>query len=220
VDSILEHPRGLLGISTGQLLDQRDSWPKMITTAKEFNPRCIELCAATDADLESLLQYTANNWSDLRGFTYLSVHAPFKKLVLNPEQRFELLTQVSDFADTIVFHPGAGDECLELGEIPRSVLENMDSRKTDARLVDEMEPIFENQGPDMGLCLDLAHLTTHYGDPVKMADDFLEVFEGRIRQLHLSSIRNGKHQSLLKEDIELFQPILDKCANIPWILEG
>ena len=53
-----------------------------------------------------------------------------------------------------------------------------------------------------------------------MAAELLDRFRGRLREVHLSSIRGGAHVTLTPEDEALFAPMLARCRDVPWILEA
>jgi hypothetical protein len=58
-------------------------------------------------------------------------------------------------------------------------------------------------------------------DPsMEMAGELLDRFGDRLRHVHLSSLQDGKHVPVLPEHDALFQPLLDRCRDVPWILEA
>ena len=48
----------------------------------------------------------------------------------------------------------------------------------------------------------------------------LDRFRSRLRQVHLSSLRNEHHVPLTESDEDLFGEVLDRCRDVPWILEA
>ena len=121
---------------------------------------------------------------------------------------------------SIVVHPDTEidlDSCRALGI--RLTLENMDFRKDSGRVAVELEPFFAAL-PDAGFCLDIAH--AHSIDPsMNTAHELLDCFGGRLRQVHLSSLDDdGHHMPVTKGDEWLFAPVLDRCRDVPWILEA
>ena len=94
----------------------------------------------------------------------------------------------------------------------------MDARKPSGRTVAELAPLFAAL-PEAGFCLDVAH--AHTVDPsMALAADLLDAFRARLREVHLSSIRDGGHVTLTPEDERAFAPHLDRCRDVPWILEA
>jgi sugar phosphate isomerase/epimerase len=100
----------------------------------------------------------------------------------------------------------------------RLVLENMDGRKSSGRTAHELDLVFE-QLPDAGFCFDIAHACSV--DPsMGVATDLLDRFRSRLRQVHVSSLEDGHHVPLTYDDEERFAAILDRCRDVPWILEA
>ena len=100
----------------------------------------------------------------------------------------------------------------------RLVLENMDDRKTTGRVGEQMESFFEEL-PDAGFCLDVAHVRAV--DPtMDAAHELLDRFRARLRHVHLSSLDDGHHVPLTEDDERLFAEVLNRCRDVPWILEA
>jgi len=56
---------------------------------------------------------------------------------------------------------------------------------------------------------------------LRLGYELLEAFGARLRQLHVSGIEpNGEHRPTTDEDLDLYQPLLDRCAHVPWVLES
>ena len=120
---------------------------------------------------------------------------------------------------SVVAHP---DTLSDVGRYralgTRLVLENMDDRKITGRVADEMEKFFEEL-PDAGFCLDVAHVRSV--DPtMDAAHELLDRFRSRLRHVHLSSLDDGRHVPLTEDDERLFAEVLDRCRDVPWILEA
>jgi hypothetical protein len=150
-------------------------------------------------------------------FDYVSVHAPVKGIdaIRGPS----LLQQLPPRVRSIVVYPDAEIDlasCRALGS--RLTIENMDFRKDSGRVAAELEPFFAAL-PDAGFCLDIAH--AHSIDPsMNAAHELLDRFGGRLRQVHLSSLCDGHHVPVTEGDESLFAPVLDRCRDVPWILEA
>jgi hypothetical protein len=52
------------------------------------------------------------------------------------------------------------------------------------------------------------------------AHELLDRFRSRLRHVHLSSLDGGRHVPLTEEDEGLFAEVLDRCRDVPWILEA
>jgi len=152
-------------------------------------------------------------------FIYLSVHAPVKHREVSEETLVDWLQSLPPTVETIVVHPdtlGGRDLYRRLGR--RLVVENMDNRKPTGRTPDELADVFAAL-PDAGFCFDIAHAWSV--DPtMRLAHDLLDRFGDRLRQVHLSSLAEGKHVPVNPEHEALFVPLLERCRDVPWILEA
>lgn len=153
----------------------------------------IELSALREHELRTLVN--RSRLLDLRGFSYISFHAPSKLKEMSETEVFDLLEQLPE-EWPIIAHP----EILQtpslwrrLGE--RLCLENMDNRKTTGRTVEELLQLFSSF-PDAGFCLDVGH--ARQIDPtMTSAILMLRHFGGRLRQLHVSEVGSrGEHLRL------------------------
>ena len=99
------------------------------------------------------------------------------------------------------------------------VLENMDARKEDGRSVDELAGWFAEL-PEAGFCFDIAHAWS-IDETMAAGSELLDAFRSRLRHLHVSSLsRQLHHEPLTEEHEELFMPLLQRCLDVPWILEA
>jgi sugar phosphate isomerase/epimerase len=98
-------------------------------------------------------------------------------------------------------------------------IENMDTRKEHGRTADELERYFAAL-PEARLCFDIAHAWAV--DPsMQEGERILDLLGGRLRHLHISSLDDEQHHiSLTAEHEALFAPLLDRCRDVPWILEA
>lgn len=120
---------------------------------------------------------------------------------------------------SIVTHPDTLTQLAPYRALDtRLVFENMDDRKTTGPTADELAPVFDEL-PRAGFCLDIAHV--HSIDPTMAAGhELLDRFRSRLRQVHLSSLTGGHHVPLTEADEELFSGVLERCRDVPWILEA
>lgn len=214
--SLLDHHP--LGASTGYMEGYRSEWRALVEEASQLSSFAVELAALGEDELPGLLDFLATTGP--LPFRYLSVHGPSKGRRMPERELVATLATLPVFVDAIVLHP---DEIVEprlyapLGG--RLVLENMDARKATGGRAGELEPLFEAL-PDAGFCFDVAHASTI--DPsMAVAEELLDRFVGRLRHVHLSSISPEiRHVPLTVEDEALFAPLLDRCRDVPWILEA
>ncbi len=101
----------------------------------------------------------------------------------------------------------------------RLVLENMDARKQDGRTHAELERYFQAL-PEAGLCFDIAHAKSI--DPtLTEGGSILDAYASRLRHVHLSSLDEDAHHVPLTDEDEILYPmLLQKCRDVPWILEA
>jgi hypothetical protein len=208
------HP---IGISTGVFEAARGDWPALVDEACRVSTFAVELSALSGAELPGLVRYLLAK--PRLPFRYVSVHAPVKHQGLEAPVLVHQLAELPIWVRSIVAHPDAlsdPDAYRSLGT--RLVLENMDDRKGTGRTADEIEPLFEAL-PDAGFCLDVAHAWSI--DPtMAAAHELLDCFRSRLRQVHLSSLSAGHHVPVVSDDESLFADLLDRCRDVPWILEA
>ena len=208
------HPTGL---STGALAGTRASWQTIVDDAASVFPFALELSALHESELDGLLAFLAAR--PALPFRYVSVHAPAKGRTLPEQDLVRRLAEVPAIVRAILMHPDVIEEPAAYAALGwRACVENMDSRKPLGQTPDDLEVIFELL-PEAGFVFDIAH--AHEVDPsMALATDLLDRFRGKLRHLHLSSIRDGRHVSLTAEDEALFEPHLARCLDVPWILEA
>lgn len=206
------HP---MGVSTGVFAESRDLWPQLVAEACSVSTYAVELSALSGEELPGLIAYLRTR--PRLPFRYASVHGPVKNV-----DEVRVVPQLIDlplWVRSIVTHP---DAISELGPYrrlgTRLVIENMDDRRPAGRIADEMEAFFAEL-PEAGFCLDVAHAWSI--DPtMNVARELLDRFRSRLRQVHLSSLSGGHHVPLRADDEELFADVLDRCRDVPWILEA
>lgn len=208
----------LTGASTGYMSDLRGDWPAQIEAAWEFSPFAVELSALAEQELDGLIRY-------LQGgpplpFRYLSVHGPSKNRAMPEPDLVAILGSLAPLVSAIVMHPDTISDPSPYRQLGRKlVLENMDARKPDGRTATELAPWF-GELPEAGFCFDVAHAWS-IDQTMGVGTDLLDAFRGRLRYLHVSSLSDELHHvPLTAEHEELFAPLLDRCRDVPWILEA
>lgn len=209
--------RSPFGASTGYLAHLRGDWQALIREAAGVSTDAVELSALSWPELSGLLD-------ELRGaplpFRYLAVHAPTKRLEVDDYTLVSELLNLPESVRTIVLHPDAIRQRRAFSALGRrAVLENMDARKNDGRFVAELEPVFAEL-PEAGFCLDLAHVSSL--DPTMgLGHELVEAFGDRLRQVHVSSLdAESHHVPLTKADAYRFAAVLERCGDVPVILEA
>jgi hypothetical protein len=210
----MHHP---IGASTGYFTELRGNWEELLEAAERTSTFATELAALSEPELYELRDFLVD--AGPFPFRYLSVHAPVKHLQAGEEEMVAWLLDLPPEVRAIVAHPDTIDDLAlyrALGS--RLAIENMDARKATGRTPAELAPIFAEL-PEAGFCFDIAHAWSI--DPsMEMAAELLDRFGGRLRHVHLSSLEDGKHVPVLPEHDAIFQPLLDRCRDVPWILEA
>jgi hypothetical protein len=218
VGELLELNAGLVGPSTGYMVGARGDWPRLVAAAEACSLDVVELSALSARELPGLLQFLREDGE--LPFGHVSVHGPSKGWDGTPAALATALAAISPQVDGIVMHPetlGDAAPFTDLG--PRLRLENMDTRKDDARTAAELARYFSAL-PDARFCFDVAHAQLH--DPgMGLAHELLDAFADRLAEVHISSIQpDGEHVPLRAADAEAFLPVLERCVGVPWVLEA
>jgi hypothetical protein len=203
------------GVATGAFVAERDNWAAAIGRARREGWRWIELTAIRGR-LDSLLRFLDRSPDALDAFERVSVHAPAK---MN-EGAADVVGSLERFSFDVVLHPdvfGSEPACARLGA--RALFENMDVGKRFGRGLDDLQEVLATF-PDAGLCLDVAHVWTN-DRTLRLGHELLDVLGGRLRQLHVSGIEeDGTHRPTTRADLELYEPLLERCRHVPWLLEA
>jgi hypothetical protein len=215
---LLELNAGLVGPSTGYMVGARGDWPRLVAAAESCSLDVVELSALSAHELPSLLRFLAE--ADSLPFGHISVHGPSKGWDGTPAALATALGAIPAQVDGIVLHPetlGELDAFADLGA--RLRLENMDTRKDDARTVEELARYFSAL-PAARFCFDVAHAQLN-DQSMRLAHELLDAFADRLAEVHVSSIEpGGEHVPLRAADAEAFLPVLERCVGVPWVLEA
>ncbi|HEX5147272.1 MAG TPA: hypothetical protein VFV85_09625 [Conexibacter sp.] len=209
---------GLVGPSTGYMVGARGDWPRLVETAERCSLDVVELSALSARELPGLLRFLAD--AGELPFGHVSVHGPSKGWDATPAALATALGSIPAAVDGIVLHPETLGDAAAFADLGgRLRLENMDTRKDDARTVAELERFFAAL-PAARFCFDIAHAQLH--DPAMgFAHELLDAFADRLAEVHISSIElDGEHVPLRAADAEAFLPVLERCVGVPWVLEA
>jgi hypothetical protein len=218
IDELLDLNAGLVGPSTGYMVGARGDWPRLVAAAETCSLDVVELSALSARELPSLLRFLADA-ADLP-FGHVSVHGPSKGWEGTPAALATALGAIPAYVDGIVMHPETIGDVQVFADLGgRLRLENMDTRKDDARTVAELARYFEAL-PAARFCFDVAHAQLHDAS-MGLAHELLDAFGDRLAEVHVSSIQaDGEHVPLRAADAEAFLPVLARCAGVPWVLEA
>jgi hypothetical protein len=200
------------------MTDLRNDWDRLVDQAAAVSSIAVELSAVSASELPGLVSYLVS--APRLPFLFVSVHAPSKGLNGDEREHVASLCAIPAWVDAIVVHPDTiSDVSLYRPLGRRLVIENMDTRKNVGQAAAELAVLFA-QLPAAGLCLDVAHAKDV--DPtMKVALEMLLQFSSRLSHVHISSLDASQHHvSVTPEDEELFEPVLDRCRDVPWILEA
>jgi len=209
---------GLIGASTGYMTDRYGDWPALVAGACEVSTAAVELSALSESELGGLGAFLDEvEWLP---FEYVAVHGPSKDRRLSEPELALALDSLGPEVDTIVMHPDELSDPAAFRALgPTLALENMDARKSGGRTTAQLAPLLQLL-PSAGLCLDVAHAASV--DPtLALAHELLDLHGHRLRHVHISSLdESGHHLPLSAADERRFADVLDRCRDVPWILEA
>jgi hypothetical protein len=200
------------------MVDHRGDWPRLVDEAISVSSFAVELAALSEDEFPSLVEYLSSE--PALPFRYVSVHGPSKDRRMPEADLVAVLADMPSFVDAVVLHPDLIDDVAAYEPLgARLVIENMDARKDGGRTGDELRSVFDAL-PEAGFCFDVPHAWSV--DPsMKVGHELLSRFTPRLRHLHVSSVSGDcHHEPLTDEHEELFAPLLDRCRDVPWILEA
>ena len=207
-----------VGASTGYMSSQRGDWDALTRTAAEESLGAVELSALSEPELPGLIE-----WLDAGPslpFRWVAAHAPTKARAMSEVALVAMLARLSPHVEAIVMHPDTMSEATlyrPLGS--KLVVENMDTRKPIGQRADQLRRIFDDL-PEARLCFDVAHASS-VDSSMREGERILEYFGTRLSHVHVSSLDERCHHVPLTEgDEERFGPLLDRCRDVPWILEA
>ncbi len=218
IEELLALNPGLIGVSTGYMAGARGDWPRLAAAAEALSDDVVELSALNARELPGLVSFL-EDVPELP-FRRISVHGPSKDWECEPAALAAQLAELPQCVEGVVMHPETlGDLAAFAAVGARLRLENMDTRKPDARTAAELATYFEAL-PRARFCFDVAHAQLH--DPsMSLAHELVDAFGDRLAEVHLSSIEpSGAHIPLRPEDAEAFMPVLSRCSGVPWVLEA
>ena len=197
---------------------RQPEWPVLAGRARRHGAGACELAALSEPELAPLVDWLVARPS--LPFTFLSVHAPSKARALPEAELVDQLLRIAGRVDAIVLHPDViVDHAVwrQLGAV--LAIENMDPRKADGQTADSLARHFEAL-PEAGLCFDVANA---YAIDPSLAEGhaILDRVGDRLRHLHVSALDGAHHHVALNAEAEeRVRPLLERCRDVPWILEA
>lgn len=193
-------------------------WPALVAAATSISTAAVELSALSEPELPSLVDFLMD--APALPFLFVSVHAPSKARQWPEDHLVDMLLRLTRHVDAIVMHPDVIEDPARYRALGSTlVLENMDRRKVLGQSATHLVRYFDEL-PHAGLCFDIAHAASV--DPsMAVAHELLDVHGHRLRHVHLSSLdEDNHHRALTAADEARFTPLLDRCRDVPWILEA
>lgn len=204
-------------MATGSYAEERNDWVSAVERARGERWRFLELTAIVKPLFGALEPFLAKNGALLDEFERVSLHAPIR---FDSSEATSTTIANLPLEGDVIFHPDTwGDERALARLGARVVFENMDVGKAFGRSVKDLRSVFAEH-PAAGFCLDVAHVWTN-DRSLRLGHDLIDAFGERLRQLHVSGIEpDGTHRTTTQSDLELYRPLLDRCRDVPWILEA
>lgn len=207
-----------IGPSTGFMAGAYGDWEALTLQAAAVSTVAAELSALSEPELPGLVEYLSQQ--PPLPFLYLSVHAPSKARAMPEDELVDLLANLPPRVEAIVVHPDVmviPAAYARLGR--RLVVENMDRRKPLGQTAEDLDKYFDAL-PEAGLCFDVPHAAS-VDASLAVGHAILDAHRHRLRHVHLSSLDNACHHvTLTREDRARFEPLLNRCRDVPWILEA
>jgi len=207
-----------VGASTGYMSAHRRDWDALARMAADESLGAVELSALSEPELPGLVE-----WLDAGPslpFRWVAAHAPTKARAMPETDLVAILARLAQHVEAVVVHPdtmGAAALYRSLG--PKLAVENMDTRKAVGQRADQLHGIFDEL-PEARLCFDIAHAGA-VDRSMAEGERILEQFGARLSHVHISSLDESSHHvSLTEDDEERFGALLDRCRDVPWILEA
>lgn len=209
---------GWIGAEQRRAGDEAPEWAVLAGRARRQYTGACELAALSEPELPALIDWLAGR--PTLPFDFLSVHAPSKHRVMPEADLVALLARIASRVDAIVLHPDVIEDHAHWRALGATlVIENMDPRKDDGTTAESLARHFAEL-PEAGLCFDVAHA---YAIDPSLAEGhaILDRFGGRLRHLHVSALDAEHHHVALDAGSEeQIRPLLERCRDVPWILEA
>lgn len=155
-------------------------------------------------------------------YPYKSIHLPTNIKYQNNIETKKVLDAIANFykaigANLILVHPDLVEDWDVFDGYPFVwAIENMDNRKQNYKNLPDLKELFKRK-KDWKMVLDLNHCYSNDAS-MKLAQDFIDEFQDRIAEIHLSGYVEY-HEPLFKtKQIEIME--FCKKLNVPIIIES
>jgi hypothetical protein len=190
----------------------------MVRLAADASIMAAELSALSEPELPTLLA-----WLDERQalpFQWIAAHGPTKQRQMPEQELIVLLESLTRHVEVVVLHPDViEDIALYRALGSKLAIENMDSRKPVGQMAADLEDLFDEL-PEARLCFDIAHASV-VDATMAEGELILDRLGSRLSHVHISSLdASCHHVPLTPADEDRFGPLLDRCRDVPWILEA
>ncbi|MGA3042296.1 MAG: hypothetical protein ABSF54_16050 [Bryobacteraceae bacterium] len=205
-----------IGFSTGAIA--KGDFQSALARLRLFRVSVVELSALRLEELDPLVDSLPG--LDLKGFEFISFHAPSRFPVVYERHVLDRLRAVVDLGIPVVVHPDV-ISTPKAWEVLGSMLliENMDKRKPVGRNALDLERLFW-QFPEAGLCFDIGH--ARQVDPTMTeAQLILETFSERLHEVHISEVNtSSRHDPLSVYAMSAFRSVSSLIPDsVPIVLE-
>lgn len=207
-----------IGFSTGSIAQGNVEEGLKVATHPQTN--AVEISALREDELDPLLRSLDQLRNELRKFSYISFHAPSKRVRMSEADLVDKLKPVAKLGWAIIVHPDVMQDLSLWRALGAAVcIENMDKRKSIGQTTNQLRHIFE-QLPDATFCFDIGH-ASQVDPTMQEADSMLEAFRDRLRQVHMSYVNSTSHHERLNyECIQAYRRVAHLLAeSVPVILE-
>jgi hypothetical protein len=207
-----------VGASTGYMSARRGDWAALVRAAADESLSAVELSALSEPERPGLI-----DWLDAEPslpFRWMAAHAPTKARAMPEAALVERLAQLAAHVEAVVVHPDVmEDPALYRSLGAKLAIENMDTRKPVGQRADQLQRLFDEL-PEARLCFDVAHAGA-VDRTMAEGERILEQLGARLSHVHVSSLdADCHHVPLTEHDEERFSSLLDRCCDVPWILEA
>ena len=205
-----------IGFSTGAVA--RGDFATALSRLHRDTVKVVELSALRLEELSPLVQALPK--LDLRGFEFVSFHAPSRFSPADEAHVLELLRCVVDRSIPVVVHPNVifnSEAWKWMG--PLLFIENMDKRMAVGQTAHDLNALFR-QFPLAKLCCDLGH--ARQVDPTMTETRLiLDAFRERISEIHLSDVNtSSRHDPLSLYAMNAFSSVAELIPeSVPIVLE-
>jgi len=213
-----------IGFSTGCLYREGMSYENMIRFYESVGASAIELGFNRLQTLKSF-EPTKKVASALKGFEYVSIHAPFVDFkYIKDKKTAEVLAKLEAICEklpvkTVVMHPDVVRDFSYLSsrDLPIA-FENMDLGKNFGNKLEDIQKLAKD---GFGFVLDLQHA---YENDSSMAviNGLIRVMGKRIRQIHISGQTSNENHiaTYMANNKEEIVKVLTKSPRVSIICEG